>query len=87
MNTKVNSVWQLQEAKAMFSQVIKSAARCPQIITVRGENAAVVLSMEAYRKMTKPKMTTCEFFRNSPLADVELETMFDQPVIFRDINL
>jgi prevent-host-death family protein len=84
---KANTVWQLQEAKAMLSQVIKSAAMCPQIITVRGEDTAVVLSMEAYRKMTKPKMTTCEFFRNSPLKDVELEKMPDQPIIFRDINL
>jgi prevent-host-death family protein len=32
-----NTKWQLQKAKAMLSELVKSAAREPQIITVRGE--------------------------------------------------
>ncbi|MDR3172887.1 MAG: type II toxin-antitoxin system Phd/YefM family antitoxin, partial [Treponema sp.] len=41
-----NTIWQLQEAKAMLSEVVRSAAQEPQIITVRGEEKAVVLSMD-----------------------------------------
>ncbi|MDR0669723.1 MAG: type II toxin-antitoxin system prevent-host-death family antitoxin [Treponema sp.] len=69
-----NTTWQLQEAKAMFSEVIRSATREPQIITVRGEEKAVVLSMNEYKKL-KPlkKPTLFELFQSSPLRGVELE--------------
>jgi prevent-host-death family protein len=70
---KQNAHWQLQEAKAMLSAVIKSAVVEPQIITVRGEETAVVLSMENYRKLTPKKQSIVEFFQNSPWADIELE--------------
>jgi prevent-host-death family protein len=66
------NVWQLQEAKAMLSELIKSSAREPQFITVWGEEKAVVLSMEEYRSR-KPGMSLSAFFRASPWADVELE--------------
>jgi prevent-host-death family protein len=58
----------------MLSEVVKSAAQGPQIITVRGEEKAVVLSMEDYKKLNKPeKPTLFEFFQSSPWRDVELE--------------
>jgi prevent-host-death family protein len=38
----------------MLSEVVKSAIREPQIITVRGEEKAVVLSMDEYKKL-RPK--------------------------------
>ena len=53
-----NPVWQLQRAKAMLSEVVRSAAREPQIITVRGEEKAVVLSMDEYRKLNEPDKPT-----------------------------
>jgi prevent-host-death family protein len=69
-----NTIWQLQEAKAMLSEVVRSAAREPQIITVRGEEMAVVLSMDEYKKLNPPKKPTLfELFQNSPWRDVELE--------------
>jgi prevent-host-death family protein len=74
MNVKTKkAVWQLQDAKARLSELVKSSVRSPQIITVRGEEIAVVLSMGTYREMTKPRQSIVEFFQNSPLADVELE--------------
>ncbi|GHV25773.1 hypothetical protein AGMMS4952_04410 [Spirochaetia bacterium] len=82
-----SDTWQLQDAKAKFSEVIKSAARTPQIITVRGEETAVILSMDKYRKLTQPKQTLWEFFQNSPLKDVELEEMPREPFEMRDSNL
>ena len=41
--------WQLQDAKARFSQVIRDSQKTPQIITFRGEEIAVVQSMKDYR--------------------------------------
>lgn len=43
--------WQLQEAKNRLSEVVKAAeSRGPQVITVRGKETAVVLSMQDYQR-------------------------------------
>jgi prevent-host-death family protein len=73
VKTKRKTLWQLQEAKAMFSEVIKEAELKPQIITVRGKETAVILSYEEYKKLSSPKKTLFEFIQNSPLRDTELE--------------
>jgi prevent-host-death family protein len=82
-----NAHWQMQEAKAMLSAVIRSAAAEPQIITVRGDEAAVVLSMEEYRKLNPKKQSIVEFFQNSPWADVELDLERDKSYEMREIDL
>jgi prevent-host-death family protein len=89
MNAKVerNAHWQLQEAKAMLSALVKAAAEEPQIITVRGEETAVLLSMEEYRKLSPKKQSIVEFFQNSPWADVELELPERLPEEMREIDL
>jgi antitoxin Phd len=39
--------WQMQQAKAKFAEVVKRAtSEGPQIVTYRGADAAVILSME-----------------------------------------
>jgi len=66
--------WQLQEAKNRLSAVVKKATdEGPQIISVRGKPAAIVLSMEEYQRLTKPKTRLTEFFRDSPLRGLELD--------------
>jgi prevent-host-death family protein len=84
-----NTKWQLQEAKAMLSELVKSAAREPQIITVRGEEKAVVLSMDEYKNLvnSKQKLNLVEFFQNSPWSDVELDIPERRVEPMRDINL
>jgi prevent-host-death family protein len=78
----------LQEAKAMLSEVVRSAAQEPQIITVRGEEKAVVLSMDEYKKLNPLKKPTLfELFQNSPWRDVELELPERRIEPMRDINL
>ena len=43
--------WQLQEAKARFSKLLEDAlAKGPQIVTKRGVETAVVVSMSEWRK-------------------------------------
>ena len=66
--------WQLQEAKNRLSQVVNSALHDgPQTITLRGKPAAVVVSFEVYRQLTQPRTGLSQFFRQSPLHDVELD--------------
>jgi prevent-host-death family protein len=66
--------WQLQEAKNRLSQVVDSALHDgPQTITLRGKPTAVVVSFDEYRKLTLPRTGLSQFFRQSPLHDVELD--------------
>jgi prevent-host-death family protein len=46
-------VWQLQEAKQRFSEVVRDAnSKGPQVVTRHGEEVAVVISMDDYRRLS-----------------------------------
>ena len=48
--------WQLQDAKAHLSELVKKASSgAPQEITLRGRSTVVVLSTQQYKKLNKPK--------------------------------
>ncbi len=71
--------WQLQEAKARFSEVIKKAAKeGPQSITVHGEPSAVLISSEEYQRLKHPRESFVKFMRRSPLYGVELNLEREQ---------
>ena len=82
-----NAKWQLQEAKAMLSEVIKASVRRPQVISVRGKETAVVLSIGDYQKLVRPRQTFFEFIQASPLRDLSLELPPRLPEKMRDIDL
>jgi antitoxin Phd len=67
--------WQLQEAKNRLSEVVRKATEeGPQIITLRGDDAVLVIGIEEYRKLAgRSKGDLVEFFRKSPLAKVKLD--------------
>ena len=66
--------WQLQEAKNRLSELVRRAREeGPQVITVHGSDAAVVMSAEQYAKLARRKGTLVEFFRKSPLVGEELD--------------
>jgi prevent-host-death family protein len=46
-----DSEWQLQEAKACFSEVVRRSQEKPQLVTVHGKPSAVVVSAEFFNKM------------------------------------
>jgi prevent-host-death family protein len=79
--------WQLQEAKAMFSEVVRSAAGKPQFITVHGKERAVVLSAEQYRKLSSPKESLVRFMEQSPWASVATELPKRQTEKMRAVEL
>ncbi len=78
----------LQEAKNRFSEVVKAAkTKGPQIITVHGKEAAVVVSMNAFRKMSGKAQSLSEFLANSPLKGLGLERRNPRDAEYRDIGL
>jgi prevent-host-death family protein len=61
--------WQLQDAKARLSELVKSVASDgPQEITVHGKPAAVVLAPAEYERLTTRKPSFVDFLRESPLV-------------------
>lgn len=79
--------WQLQEARDDLGKIVEEARRSgPQIITVRGEEAAVLLSVEDYRKLAPPKETLADFLMRSPLRGSGIEIERDQD-FGRDLEL
>ena len=69
--------WQLQEAKAQFSEVVRRAhSNGPQVITKQGRDEVVVIPVEQFRKLSaraRQPQSLAEFFAQSPLAHVELD--------------
>ncbi len=79
--------WQLQEAKARFSELVRRAGdEGPQEITVRGKPEAVLLSAADFERLKKRKPRFVEFMRSSPLKDVELELVRDKSPM-REVGL
>jgi prevent-host-death family protein len=71
--------WQLQVAQNKFSEVVEEALRGePQIIMRHGAPVVVVLSVAEHRRLIASQGTLSEFFRRSPLADVELDLSRDR---------
>ncbi|HEX5044604.1 MAG TPA: type II toxin-antitoxin system Phd/YefM family antitoxin [Candidatus Polarisedimenticolaceae bacterium] len=71
--------WQLQEAKARFSEVVKSSReQGPQEITVHGRPAAVLLSKTDYDRLVDPKPSLVTFLQRSPLRGTRLDLRRDK---------
>jgi antitoxin Phd len=84
----MSEVWQLQEAKSKFSEVVEDALRDgPQVITRRGVKTAVLLSYTDYQQMFLKQQKISDFFRQSPLVGVDLDLSRDQSPIRDDLNL
>lgn len=70
----MSGTWNLQDAKNRFSELVREALRAgPQVVTRRGKETAVVLSVEEYRRLVRPHVGLVEFMRSSPLRGVELD--------------
>ena len=66
--------WQLQDAKNRLSELVRKAREeGPQVITLRGRDAVVVVSANEFGKLSRPRGSLVDFFRNSPLAGVKLD--------------
>jgi antitoxin Phd len=74
-----DKVWQLQEAKNRFSEVINKALKeGPQMVTRHGEEVVVILSKSEYNRLTKSQTSLLTFFRQSPLVGDDLDLNRDR---------
>ena len=82
--------WQLQAAKARFSEVFRLARTAgPQLITRQGKDGVVMMPVEQFDRLVtrsrQPK-SLVQFFRDSPLVGLELDFERDKDA-GRDIDL
>ena len=66
--------WQLQDAKNRFSEIVNKALRDgPQVVTRRGKKTVVIMSVEQYQRLVRPKVNIVDFFQSSPLRGEDLD--------------
>jgi prevent-host-death family protein len=71
----MNKVWQLQEAKARFSEVVERAlSDGPQHVTRRGKPTVVIISAEEFSKAEKAsarkKRSLVDLMRECPAPEI-----------------
>jgi len=83
----VGNVWQLQEAKNKFSNLVDKARRDgPQVVTKHGKESVVIIAVEDYQKLKKPASDLISFLKESPLSGINLDLTRDKRSS-RDIGL
>lgn len=79
--------WPLQAEQDRLNRVVEEALReGPQVITANGEETAVVLSIEEYRRLMPPADNLADFLMKSPLRGSGIRIERDQD-LNRDLNL
>ncbi len=79
--------WPLQEAQDRLEDVVEQAVTSgPQKIMEQEQAVAVVMSVDEYKRLTKPTTSLMDFLMNSPLrgSGIDLERNTDTG---RDIEL
>jgi antitoxin Phd len=80
--------WKLEDAKARLSEVVRRAGtKGPQLVTIRGKEAAVILAPEQYKQLlpkAKGHKPLVQFLQGLGLAGVDIERQTDTG---RDIDL
>ena len=80
--------WKLEDAKARLSEVVRLASTAgPQLVTVRGREAAVILAPEQYKRLLpkqKGDLPLARFLKGLGLAALQIEREVDTG---REINL
>ncbi len=75
-NRNEGSYWQLQVAKARFSELFRRVrSEGPQYVTRGGKETVVVLPAEEYERLTAPRQarSLLKFFADSPLVGAGLD--------------
>src|SRR5713226_8482039 len=77
VNNPPSTAWQLQAAKARFSELFRRArSEGPQVVTRQGKEQVVVLPAEQFERLTKQARqprSLVRFFADSPLAGIKLD--------------
>ena len=71
---KVQSSWQLQDAKSRFSKVVTLAEKGePQLVTRNGVPTVYIVEASAYDRLIQKSRSRKEVLRNSPCLEIELK--------------
>lgn len=69
--------WKLEDAKARLSEVVRLAgSQGPQMVTVRGKEAAVILAPDTYRQLlphTNERVPLVDLLQSLDLSGIDLE--------------
>jgi antitoxin Phd len=70
--------WQIQEAKARFSELINRTLKDgPQTVTRHGEPVAVIVAAEEYRRLRSRRRSLKTLLAKAPLHGVEIRRSRD----------
>jgi prevent-host-death family protein len=77
MTSSIPDHWQIQDAKQRFSEMIRAVAHDgPQVITRHGEDVAVVVDINEYRKLTRPAADLTSILLGGPKLDDGIADVF-----------
>lgn len=80
--------WQMQEAKARLSEVVKCAeSEGPQNITLHGQSVAVLVSRAMFERLSGNEHSLVEFMRRSPLYGSEDIFLDRNASVTREVSL
>lgn len=79
--------WQMHEAKARMSELVKRAQKQPQDITVHGKSVAVVISRETFDRVFRANESLVDFMQRSPLYDAADVDFKRDSSFMRDVEL
>ena len=83
----MNNIWQLQDAKSKFSEMVEKAIHeGPQIVTKRGKNTVVVMPYSEYEKLIHHGNSLADFLLAYPFGGAELPLERDKGV-GRDVEI
>lgn len=81
-------VWQMQEAKARLSELVKLAEReGPQDITLHGQSVAVVVSRAMFEHLSGSGYSLAAFMQQSPLYGMEDIVLERDASLTREVTL
>lgn len=81
-------VWQMQEAKARLSELVKLAEReGPQDITLHGQSVAVVVSRAMFEHLSGSGYSLTAFMQQSPLYGMEDIVLERDASLTREVTL
>ncbi|MFO7812851.1 MAG: type II toxin-antitoxin system Phd/YefM family antitoxin [Pelovirga sp.] len=83
----MDHAWQIQEAKAKLSHVVKQAQEQPQEITLHGKTVAVVVSLDTFTRLTSKQESLVDFIRRSPLCTADDLDLSRDPSPVREVEL
>ena len=80
--------WQIQVAKQRFSEMIRAVtSEGPQVITRHGEDVAVVVDIDEYRRLTRSAVDLAGILLGGPKRDDDAADVFAEVEAERKADL